>query len=309
MKRCPITYASIAEDARYSSEGLKLLSRGLLDLKPLPLTAHEQRLEAASRAGKMSIQGVQPKLSAILNASSGSFDIVDIGSRYILKPQCDFAELPENEAITMTLASEIGMEVPLHGLLYSKDGSYTYFIRRFDRGPRGTKFHVEDLAQITGESRDTKYASTMERVAKAIEECCTFPLIEHAKLFRLTVFSYLIGNEDMHLKNFSVIMRDGKVELSPAYDLVNSTIVLRGTREELALPLNGKKANLKRSDLVDYFGKKRLGLNTATIDDILSKISRALPKWRELIGKSFMSESMKEKYLAVMGDRCKRLGV
>ncbi|MFA4904575.1 MAG: HipA domain-containing protein [Desulfobaccales bacterium] len=303
MKRCPITYEEIGQRDLYSARGLKKLSRKLARLDPLPFTAQELRMEAAARAEKMSIQGVQPKLSAVLKIKEGRFEIVDIGGTYILKPQCDFPELPQNEAITMSMAAECGIEVPAHGLLYSKDGSFTYFIRRFDRAGRSGKLHLEDFAQLSGGNRETKYASSMERVAKVIEDFCTFPLVEKAKLFRILMFCFISGNEDMHLKNFSLIERDGKIELSPAYDLVNSFIALPKASEELALPLNGKKRNLTRSDLCDYFGMQRLGLNARIIDQVLGGLATALPRMRELIAISFLSDAMNERYKRLLDER------
>ncbi|MFH1829827.1 MAG: HipA domain-containing protein [Pseudomonadota bacterium] len=303
MRRCPITYEIIDDNVHYSRKGLNQLSRRLTDLSPLPLTASEQRQEAGARSDKMSIQGMQPKLSAILNIKKGRFEIVDRNGKYILKPQCEFEEIPQNEAITMTMAGMIGIEVPVHGLLFSKDGSFTYFIKRFDRTPRKGKLQVEDFAQLSGESRETKYRSSIEKVASIIEKHTSFPVVEKVKLFTRTLFAYLIGNEDMHLKNFSLIVRDDKVELSPAYDLVNSTIALPRAKEELALPLNVKKSKIKRSDLIDYFGMQRLGLTKATIDDILAVIDAAMPKWFDLIQQSFLSARMKENYMALLKNR------
>ena len=151
---------------------------------------------------------MQPKLSAALNVRDGVFEVVDLGGRYILKPQVErYKHLPENEDVTMRLAATVGIEIPLHGLVYSKDGSLTYFIRRYDRKGQKDKVHVEDFAQLSGASRDTKYDSSMERVADIVEKFCTFPAIEKLKLFKRTVFSFLVGNEDMHLKNFSLIVR------------------------------------------------------------------------------------------------------
>lgn len=309
MNRCPITYEPIEEGLRYSARGLRLLSRNLKQLQPLPFSAEQQREQAGARAEKMSVQGVQPKLSAVLNVKEGRFDIVDRNGRFILKPQCDFREVPENEALTMTLAETIGIEVPVHGLLYSSDESFTYFIRRFDRTGRGKKAHTEDFAQLSGQSRETKYRSTMERVTQVIQDFCTFPMVENVKLFRLTIFSFLIGNEDMHLKNFSIISKEGKIELSPAYDLVNSTIALPNAREELALPLKGKKSNLSRADLVDYFAAERLGLTESAVEDVLTQIREALPGWEDLIGASFLSDGMKESYRELLNKRRVILGI
>jgi len=307
--RCPITYEEIPT-GRYSARGLRLLARNLTQLQSLPFTAEEQRHEAARRAGKMSIQGVQPKLSARLNVKGGAFEVVDAGGQYILKPESPtYPELAQNEDLTMRLAAIAGIEVPLHGMLYSKDDSLTYFIKRFDRAGRGRKAALEDFAQLQRMTRDTKYNSSMEQVAATIEQYCTFPAVEKVKLFRLTLFSFLAGNEDMHLKNFSLIQREGKVELAPAYDLINTTVALGGTPEEMALPLHGKKSNLTRGDLVDYFGTDRLGLTERTRATVLNDIRRLGGEYEQWVRKSFLSEEMKKAYTTLVGERISRLGL
>ena len=115
----------------------------------------------------------------------------------------------------MRMASHIGIEVPVHGLVYCIDGTRTYFIRRFDRGPHKKKLAVEDFSQAMSYTRKTKYESSMEQVAAAVEKYTTFPLLEKHKLFSRVLFCFLTGNADMHLKNFSLIYRDSKYELSP----------------------------------------------------------------------------------------------
>ncbi|MFH1874046.1 MAG: HipA domain-containing protein [Pseudomonadota bacterium] len=307
MKRCPITMEPIENNVRYSKRGLHLLARNLDNLKELPLTAQEQRIEAGARAGKMSIQGLQPKLSAVLKIKEGRFEIVDRNGQYILKPQCDFPEVPENESLTMSLAEMIDIETPVHGLVYSKDGSFTYFIRRFDRKGRKGKVAVEDFAQLAGELRETKYNSSMEKVAELIKRYCSFPRIEFAELFKRTIFNYLIGNEDMHLKNFSLITIDEVSKLAPAYDFVNSTIALANPREELALPLHGKKTNLTRDDFLIYYARQRLELNEEIIFEIMKQIEKVIPKWNKLIESSYLSPAMKTKYLSVLAKRQKVL--
>ncbi|MBU0965020.1 MAG: HipA domain-containing protein [Proteobacteria bacterium] len=306
MNLCPISYEPC--EGRYSAKGLKLLSRQITDLKDLPFSARELRQEAAAHAGKMSIQGVQPKLSARLLIKEQRFEIVDLGGTYILKPQInDYPEVPENEDLTMRMADIAGIEVPLHGLLYGRDGAMTYFVKRFDRTGRKDKLHVEDFAQLSGRTRDTKYRSSMEQVAGLIETHCSFPVVEKLKLFRLTLFCFLTGNEDMHLKNFSVIRRKDVISLSPAYDLVNTTIVVSRPEEEFALPLNGKKNRLKRQDMVDYFGRERLGLTERVLDKILENFVRVRTAWEALIDISFLSPLMKEKYSQVLADRYARI--
>lgn len=303
MNRCPITYSLCGEN-RYSEKGLKLLAYGLSNLSPLEYTAEEQRTEAYNRASKMSIQGVQPKLSTIINIKDERFEIVDRGGKYILKPQHQiFFQMPENEDLTMRLAGLIDLEVPIHGMIWSKDNSLTYFIKRFDRKGQNDKIPVEDFAQLAGLSRDTKYNYSMEKVVTLVSKYCTFPAIEKVKLFKLVIFCFLIGNEDMHLKNFSIINKDGKIELSPCYDLVNSTIEYKKQDEEFALPLRGKKKKLTQNILINYFGKERCELTDKVIDKVLETITSAVSQWRELINISFLSPDMIKKYNDLLNSR------
>jgi serine/threonine-protein kinase HipA len=307
MNRCPITYELCGEQ-KYSAQGLKLLSPKLKDLLDFPYNKGDQLKEAMARATKMSIQGVQPKLSARLNVSAGIFEIADQGGNFIIKPQNDlYEELPENEDLTMRLAALAGIEIPLHGMIYSKDGSRSYFIKRFDRLPKKKRVAVEDFAQLTGQTRETKYSSSMEKVAGVLDQFCTFPLIEKQKLFRLTIFNFLCGNEDMHLKNFSLIRRNGKVEISPSYDLLNTTIAMPNPQEEFALTLAGRKSKITKENLIDYFGSERLGLTPIIIEKTLQEIENQKLKWYKQIQISFLSEEMKKKYVELMSLRWARI--
>ena len=309
MNRCPISYQPCG-DKKYSLAGLKKLSTKLTYLHDFPFSAEEQRQEAASRADKMSIQGVQPKLSARLNVKKGLFDIVDKGGHYILKPQnLLFREIPENEDLTMRMAHLAGVERPLHGLIYSKDDSFTYFIKRFDRYGKSGKIPLEDFAQLAGKSRDTKYDYSMEKLVNILDQYCTFPALEKLKLFRLTIFNFLIGNEDMHLKNFSLIRQDPKVGLSPAYDLINTTIAMKSAKEEIALPLNGKKSRLNATDFFEYYARERLELTSQSIDNIIHSLEKIFPEWENLIEISFLSKEMKVAYSKLVTERRKILGI
>ena len=306
MNRCPLTYEPC--EGLYSQSGLKRLSRQLTNLQPLSFTSLELRQEAAARSQKMSIQGVQPKLSARLQIRKQQFILVDKNGQYILKPQiADYVQVPENEDLTMRLAALAGIEVPLHGLLHGQNGEMTYFIKRFDRVGHKGKRHVEDFAQLGGRNRETKYRSSMEQVAKLIETFCTFPVVEKVKLLRLTLFSFLVGNEDMHLKNFSVIRNQDIISLTPAYDLLNTTIILPQPEEELALPLNARKNKLRREDFLEYFARDRLGLAERIIDKITTDFANIRPQWEALLEVSFLSDKMKEKYLRVVNERFARI--
>jgi len=303
MNRCPITYNPCG-DNRYSDKGLRMLSTRLTNLKDLEYTAEEQRNEAFIRSTRMSVQGIQPKLSARLNIKEQKFDIVNTGGRYIIKPQHQYyPEMPENEDLTMKLAEVIGLEIPFHGLIWSKDNSLTYFIKRFDRRGQNDKVPVEDFAQLAGLSRDTKYDYSMEKVVGLINKFCTFPSVEKLVLFKMVIFNYLIGNEDMHLKNFSVITEDGKVKISPCYDLLNTTIEYRKPDDEIALPLKGVKRKLTRNMLINYYGTERCELTAKSVDKVLETIFSAVPKWREIVDTSFLSGGMKDKYINLLNFR------
>ena len=309
MNHCPITYEPCG-DARYSHAGLRSLSRNIEYLNDFPYDAEQQRQEAVIRAGKMSIQGVQPKLSVRLNARVGGFVIVDRGGRFVIKPQhAVYPSLPENEGLTMNLAGLCGIEVPVSGIVRSADGTWSYFVRRFDRTGHNRKVPLEDFAQLAGLSRDTKYDFRMERLVNLLDIYCTFPVIEKVKLLKSSLFNFLVGNEDMHLKNFSLITRNGKVELAPAYDYLSTTVAFLAlgkqldTIEEIALPLQGKKRGLSGTTWIAYFGRQRLRLPDKVIDRILEDLMRAAPVWHARIAVSFLPAEQKQLYHTLLAER------
>jgi serine/threonine-protein kinase HipA len=309
VRRCPITYDALsANESRYSRSGLRYLSTRLKGLSPLELSSEELVREAAVRATRMSVGGVQPKVSATLNVAAGQFDIVNTGGKYILKPQNpSYAHVPENEDVTMKLAALAGIDVPIHALVWTADNEFCYAIRRFDRIGRKAKLAVEDFGQLQERSRDTKYDSSIERVAETIEKYCTFPSVEKIKLFRRVLFSFLIGNEDMHLKNYSLISTaENLITLSPAYDLLNSALYV-GEAEESALPINGKKSNLKRTDLIEYLARERLKLADAIIENVVGQLESALAKATALLERSFLPGAYKKQYVDLVARRLDRL--
>jgi serine/threonine-protein kinase HipA len=309
MNHCRITLEEIPDGIRYSRAGLKRLDARLMDIHPLPYTLAQQLEEAAARADKMSVQGVQPKLSAVLRIKESRFEVVDRGGRFILKscpPQ--WPEVPANEALTMTLAESAGIEVPVHGLVEATDGSMVYFIRRFDRIGQGERLPLEDGAQLLGHTRDTKYDSSMEQVVGMIDRFCTFPVLEKRKLMQRVWFCFLTGNEDMHLKNWSLLSRSGRVVLSPAYDLLNTSIILKNPQEETALPIRGRKRNLSRRDLLEYLAVERCGLPSDLMRADLEKLlAQAESEWAAKIQSSFLSEPKREAYLHLVHERVARL--
>jgi serine/threonine-protein kinase HipA len=310
MAYCPIHLEPLPTGRSYSEAGLKTIHSKLKHLEPLDYSYAAQLKEVRRRSDKMSIQGVQPKLSAVLKLKDSSFALVDRGGRFILKPNpLAYEEVPANEALTMRMAAEAGIEVPAHGLLRAKDASWVYFVKRYDRVGRTGKVHVEDFAQLSGATRETKYDSSLEQVVRLLEQFCTFPAIEKPKLAKRLLFCFLTGNEDMHLKNFSVWMQDGVVSLTPAYDLLNSTLVLENAKEESALPLRGKKRKLNKELWLNYFCKERLQLSEGQIDSVVKDLKEALPEWDRLIGQSFLSVECQMGYRTILYERANRLGI
>ena len=314
MNVCPITSASCAE-ARYSKRGLRLLSPNLKRLRDFPYDAAQQRREAAIRFARMSIQGIQPKLSVRLDAEAGVFVVVDRGGRFVLKPQHEIhPNLPENEGLTMHLAKLCGIEVPVCGMVRCIDGSWSYFARRFDRTGHTGKVAVEDFAQLAGMSRDTKYDFSMERVVGLVDAYCTFPAIERVELLKRSLFNFLVGNEDMHLKNFSLITRQGKVGLAPAYDFLSTTVAFLAlgkridTIEEVALPLRGKKRRLRRKDWIEYYAGERLQIPGKVVARVQAELQSALPLWNDRIEDSYLPTEQKAHYRALIDSRLAALG-
>ena len=175
------------------------------------------------------------------------------------------------------------------------------------------KLAVEDFTQLGGYSRDTKYDGSMEKVAKLIAQYCTFPAVENVKLLRRSLFNFLVGNEDMHLKNFSVIVRNGKVELAPAYDLLSTTVAYMALGkplndiEELALPLNGKKRGVTSRMWRHYFGEEHLGLPNVVVDKVVNELIQVRSAWEHLIATSFLSADEQAIYLGILEERFSRL--
>lgn len=304
MNSCPITYAPLRWGSRYSIEGLQRFSPRLHMLQDLPFTMQELHFEIAARAGKMSIPGTQPKLSARLDLAGQQFEITDSGGRYILKLQSPAApHLPENEDLTMRLAEAAGLEIPFHGLLFCKDGSMAYCVRRFDRHGRHERVAVEDFAQLAGKTRFEKYDSTMEHITTIIDTYCTFPLLEKLKLFRLVLFNLLVGNDDLHLKNLALIRRDGKIELSPVYDLISTALASGSNERDLALPLAGTRTGVTHDLLVNYFGREVLGIQPKVIGRIVSELSALSSQWETLIDASFLTDEEKTSYRSLLADR------
>lgn len=269
-----------------------------------------QKLAKDVVARSISVPGVQPKLSMSLFDNKEEdrkhrLTVVGaLGGNYIFKPpNSAFAEMPENEHITMRIAETYGINVVPSSLIRLKSGELSYITKRIDRNPDGSKIHMLDMFQIT-EAFD-KYRSSMERVGKALGEYTSNTLLDKLYLFELTLFSFITGNNDMHLKNFSMIKTEYGWALSPAYDLLNVTIVNPKDSEELALTLLGKKKKITKSNFVEF--GIQLGLNKKQITGVFSRFNKNKSKALKLIAASFLSSKMKTNYINILQKRYERL--
>ena len=222
-----------------------------IDKEPfIDLTLGGVSLKAQEMVGKMSISGVQPKLSVKLSDKAGDphLEVTGEGGQYILKPQVQaFANLPENEELCMTIAEDIGIDVPAHCLVHLKDKSLAYVVKRFDREGR-RKIHQEDFAQIL--EKQDKYSGSVEEIARKLKVVADVPGLDVQLFFERIVFNFLIANGDAHMKNYSVIYDEqGRVRLAPVYDLVCSRIVLPNEANDSALTIQGRKSKIRRKEM------------------------------------------------------------
>lgn len=254
----------------------------------------------------ITIPGVQPKISMSLvkeaqDNSNFRFTIVGaFGGNYILKPpSSNFPEMPQNEHVTMRIAEDFNIQVVPSGLIRLASGELSYITKRVDRYENGEKIHMLDMFQIT-EAYD-KYRSSMEKVGKALNSYSKNTLLDKIFYYELSMFSFLFGNNDMHLKNFSMIKKSSGWTLAPAYDLLNVAIILPEDSEELALTLDGKKRKLKQEHFVKL--GKVLDLTDKQIDNTLNRMIKNKQRAKEWVNKSFLSENMKSAYKELLETR------
>lgn len=255
------------------------------------------------------LTGVQPKLSLNLQKYAGGqrLTVVGLWGAYIFKPQTSkFAELPENEDLTMHLAQIAGIRTAQHSLIRLADDSLGYLTRRMDRDAKGNKLAMEDFCQLTERQTEYKYRSSYEQIAKAIARYSSVPQLDVVNFYEEVLFCWLTGNNDMHLKNFSLLSQEkGRHELSPAYDLLNVAIVNPADTEELALTLNGKKRHISRNDFVEAASKS--GVLEKVLDGLIAHFNQCLPAWKTKIDESFLSDGMKTDYKELISQRMNKL--
>lgn len=252
------------------------------------------------------VTGVQPKLSMDINRGGRDepdrLTIVGLWGRYILKPKSDtYPWLPEDEDLTMHLATLARIQVVPHSLIRFSDGELTYITRRIDRDDDGKKYLMEDACQLSERLASDKYKSSYENVGKLIRSYSSMPQLDVVNYWEVVVFSWLTGNSDMHLKNFSLFCRiPGLYTLTPAYDLLNVHLLFDDP-EELALTLDGRKRKINRQNFVNAM--RTTGLDDKVIDNIFAKFQKLQSHWEAFIDQSFLPQELCERYKAEIAAR------
>ncbi|MBO4444626.1 MAG: HipA domain-containing protein [Bacteroidaceae bacterium] len=287
-------------------------ARKFFGTKDVPLLEYrheelDQLAEQVIRA-QTSLTGVQPKLSLNLSKHDGCsrLTIVGLWGDYIFKPQTDsYEQLPENEDLTMHLAEAAKISVVPHSLIRMADGKLGYITKRIDRTKNGAKIDMEDMCQLTLHPTEYKYKGSHEQIAKTILQYSNTPKLDLTNYMQLLLFCFVTGNNDMHLKNFSLYRPSEDYKLTPAYDLLNIAIANPNDKEELALTLSGKKTKLCMSDFL--YAAKTMGLEEKVVLCLITELHKALPKWQTLIRESFLSEEKQQAYEELIVSRLDRL--
>ncbi len=263
----------------------------------------------------LTVPGVQRKMSLHLERHEmPRLTLVNYPTGYILKPQTpEYSNLPEAEDLVMRISELAGVKTVPHALLNS-NGRFAYITKRIDRKITGKqrirvqKYAMEDFCQLDGRLTSDKYRGSYERCAKIIDKYSVRTGLDLSELFMRLVVSFITGNSDMHLKNFSLIETEpgnGSFVLSSAYDLLPVNLVVPEDREEFALTMNGKKTNIRRSDFFQF--AERCGMDGTASEKIIRKVLSAREEYLSLCDDSYLPADMKESLKELIRSRCARL--
>lgn len=309
MSKCLYCYKELGEGEVDFHKACSKKFFGVPTAPELPYSLYElDTLAAQVIKSQTTLTGVQAKLSLHLDRHEGSkrLTIVGLWGDFIFKPQTQsYKTLPENEDLTMHLAEIAKIKVVPHTLIRLQDGTLGYLTKRIDRTSEGDKIPMEDMCQLTERQTEYKYKSSYEQIAKVIAKHSYVPLLDLTDFYEQVFFNWLVGNNDMHLKNYSLYAPKGKWVLTPAYDLLNVSMVNPKDTEELALTLNAKKKRIKRSDFVRAM--ETSGISPKVFDNILAKYRKLLPKFNEIIDLSFLEKEDKEIYKQSIASRLARI--
>ncbi len=315
MSKCLYCYRDTAVDEFHPACAKKIFATATIPELPYSLDTMEE-LAKEIVVQSISVTGVQPKLSLHLSNKSkkqdSRFTLVGLWGNYILKPPTKkYPFMPEVEDLTMHLAELFKIPVVPHSLIRLKSGELAYLTRRIDRNQKDMQpIHMEDFCQLSGKLTEHKYRGSMEGIGKIISKHSSNAMFDMLHFYEIALFSFLTGNGDMHLKNFSLIhSENGLTSLTPAYDLLSTRIFIdeKDDPEEMALTLNGKKRKYKLVDFIE-FGNS-IGLSEKQILNSHSKFAKNLKSIETLIRLSFAPSHIQDKYLEIIKERLNRLGL
>lgn len=312
--RCLVCYQGLLGPAEYHPRcARRLFGTAVAPALDLDNDAVEKlALEVVNQ--RLALTGVQRKLSLALTSAADEVPRLTVvgalGGTHILKPPSpEYPHLPEVEDLSMALAALAGIPVAAHGLMRMTDGAFAYVTLRFDRiGNR--KVAVEDLCQLSEKPTAAKYRSSCEKVGKVVRGFSSNPGDDALRFFELLVFSFLTGNADMHLKNFSMLTKTGGLcGLSPAYDLVSTRLLIpeRLDPEELALPINGRKRKLTKDDFVAL--AESMKIPSIVVDRTFVRFARVGAAWNDCINRSFLPAHKQAELRDLVKERSERLGI
>ena len=273
-----------------------------------------KRLAEESTNKGFTVPGVQKKLSLHLTTeNSPRLTLVNYLTGYILKPQTEeYETLPEAEYLVMQMAKQVGIKtVPFALIKMNSKGELAYITKRIDRANAGGKMQMlamEDFCQLEERLTEDKYKGSYERCAKVIKKYSSMAKFDLTELYLRLVFSFVIGNSDMHLKNFSMIEKaEGSSEyvLSSAYDLLPVNAIMPEDEEEFALTICKKKRKIKRKDFLSF--AEEIGIESVTAEKLLAKVIKEKDKLVAMVHESYLSESMKEGLIKLIENRVESL--
>jgi serine/threonine-protein kinase HipA len=313
-RKCLYCYEPLNESNSDFHEACNKRFFGQLKTPQLNYNLHNlQELASKVIQSQMAVTGVQAKVSLSLFRKEEKnlikkLTIVGLYGNYILKPpSAHYAQLPELESVTMHMAAVCGINVVPHSLVKLEDETLCYITKRVDRTRKG-KLRMEDMCQLSERLTEDKYKGSHEQVAKLVLKYSSSPLLDVSNFYEQVLFSFFTGNSDMHLKNFSLLEKEGQgLSLCPAYDLVPTTLVNPADKEELALTLNAKKRKLNYADFLAAY--ENSGLNKKVLDNTLELFMYCKPEMENVLGKSFVSDEYKQQYLSLLNQRYQRLNL
>ena len=267
----------------------------------LPYTRKDINKLAKVVIGKQTtVTGVQAKLSVDMEKDTYGrpqrLTIVGVLGRYILKPQTErFVALPEMEDLTMHLAEIAHIATVPHSLIRFADGELNYITRRIDRTDDGRKLPMEDFCQIAGLLTEQKYQGSYEYIASLINQYSSMPALDAVNLWEQVIFAWIVGNADMHMKNFSLIsQKRGEYRLTPTYDQVSTAIVMPEDTEELGMTLQGFKKGIMSFDFIHAMEDH--GIDTKVAERIVARFQKYKQPWFDCIDDSFITDEQKEQF-------------